>query len=64
MKIKIVSDGTSMGTKIVNADTGEDTGLVKQVQSITWSIDAKSLATVVMTLVKVPVEVVGDADLP
>ena len=37
MKLKIISDGTSLGTKIVNSDTGEE---VEEITSIHWEITA------------------------
>lgn len=37
MKIKIISDGTNFGTKIINKETGE---IIGRVQNITWSISA------------------------
>lgn len=40
MKIKIISDGTNSGTKIINKETGEMIGMV---QNVTWSISSKDI---------------------
>lgn len=54
MQLKIVGDGTAMGTRVVNAETGE---MLKLVQSISYSLDLKTeLATLTMTVLKVPME--------
>ncbi len=39
MKLKIISDGTKPGTRIVNAETNEE---IEDIRSIAWSIDAKN----------------------
>jgi len=57
MKIKIVSDGTTWGTHVVNAETGEQ---IQNVTKIDISIDAKD-ATAKMTLVRVPLEITSEA---
>jgi hypothetical protein len=36
MKLKIISDGTYLGTKVVNAATGE---AIENVTSIRWDVD-------------------------
>ena len=41
MKLKIISDGTSRGTKVVNAETGEE---LKYVTDIVWRIEAMGYA--------------------
>lgn len=58
MRIKIVSDGTGRGTKVINAETGE---VVEGVKSATWSCSARGEAMVVLTFVHVHVEVEGDS---
>ena len=60
MKIKIVSNGTSYGTKVVDSDTGEH---LPNVAKITWTIEAKGLARCTLELIKVPVEVEAEADM-
>ena len=59
MKIKIISDGTLGNTRFVDAETGE---VVKGmlVSAVTWRVDVEHYATVDLTLVNVPVEVVGE----
>lgn len=39
MKLKIVSDGTKVGTRVVNAETQE---VIEDIRSIAWSIDTKN----------------------
>lgn len=54
MELKIISDGTTVGTKLVDAATGEK---IQYVQSIEWEIDAKTLiAYATIKLAKVPIE--------
>lgn len=36
MKLKIISDGTYLGTKVVNATTGE---AVEDILSVRWNVD-------------------------
>jgi thymidylate kinase len=57
MNLKVISDGTVMGTRVVNADTGEELSGVKAVK---WEISTESItADVVIVLAKVPVEIAG-----
>jgi uncharacterized protein YrrD len=57
LQIKIVSDGTLAGTKVVDKDTGE---MVHNVSKVVWKLSTDMpLATAVLTFGKVPVEVVG-----
>lgn len=58
MRIKIVSDGTGIGTKVINADTGERLRWIKR---ISWSISGPDeLATATVHFTKVEIEVIGD----
>ena len=62
MKIKIVSDGTGPGTKVVDAETGE---LVEMVQSAKWSISGPDeLAVTEIVVAGVEVDVEGEIDAP
>lgn len=56
MKLKIVSDGTPMGTKVVNAVTGEE---VEGIVSVTWRITADDVSLANIELQKLPVELIG-----
>lgn len=62
MKIKIISDGTQAGTKVINEETGEP---LKYVTEVVWRLSAESdgLAEVSLTMVDVPVELQGDAQV-
>jgi len=57
MKLKIVSDGTSKGSHLLTEDGQE----IEMVQAVTWTLDCRisKLATVTVTLLKVPVELEG-----
>lgn len=58
MRIKIVSDGTPTGTKVVDAETGE---MVHGVTAASIKIGVGDVSRVTIELVKVPVEVIGEA---
>lgn len=61
MKLKIISDGTATGTKLIDEASGEAIGLV---QSIKWEMQASqvvSMATV--TVLKVPFEAIAEAEV-
>lgn len=63
MEIKIVSDGTVMGTKVFDAVTGAE---LRNVESISWELNAASNdwnARVEMTLINVPMELRGKANV-
>jgi hypothetical protein len=62
MRIKIVSSGTLTGTRLYDAETGEDLTEVLPCTSITWRVDggdplAKGNLTVILTKVEVVAEV-------
>jgi hypothetical protein len=58
MKIKITSDGTPAGTRVVNLDTGED--LSKWVTSVSWEHSAVGdMPIATLSLIAAQVEVVG-----
>lgn len=59
LKIKIVSDGTNSGTKVVDATTGVVLG---GIQCLSWKIDVNMLhAEAVIRMVDVPVDIIADA---
>jgi len=55
MKLKIVSDGTSRGSRVLTEDGKE----IEGVESATWTCHAPGVATATLTLRKVPVELEG-----
>jgi hypothetical protein len=58
MKIRIESDGTSVGTKVTDLD-GK---LIGYVQEITWKTTlTEPLATCTITIAKVPVDLVVES---
>jgi hypothetical protein len=55
MKLKLISDGTSVGTKLIDEDTGE---MVHGIQSLSWEADAEGyLTSLHVHLFNVPVEI-------
>lgn len=56
MKIKIISDGTSMGTSVINADTGE---AISGVVGVTWECPLRGGSIVTLALKNVPIEASG-----
>lgn len=59
MRLKIVSDGTSNGTKIVDEESGEE---VRGVTHIEWSLGVDELAKVTIEFEAVSVDVKGELD--
>lgn len=60
MKIKIVSDGGPLSTRVVNAETGET---LEGVVGVEWEHSAPGqLPRTVITVLGVPVEVYADID--
>ena len=61
MRLKIISDGTTRGTKVIDEETGERIGLI---QDIVWSANAdKTITECTIKLAKVPVEIVTEAKI-
>lgn len=62
MKIKIVSDGTVHGSKVMDAETGE---MLSGVQSVEWSVKAgeEHFARATLTVIDVPVEIECEAQV-
>jgi hypothetical protein len=60
MKIKIVSDGTSLGTKVLNAETGE---ALEGASRVDWSIEAGELGKAVVHFYPDLVDLESDASL-
>lgn len=56
MKLKLISDGTNTGTKLIDTDTGEQ---VKGIQKITYDLDCTNIPKVTVELFNVPVEIVA-----
>ena len=60
MKIKIISDGTSYNTKVINAETGEP---ITGITYLHWTCDAsEGIAKVFMEVIDVVVELVGNTE--
>jgi len=57
MKLHIISDGTPQGTKVLD----ENDKVIERITKVSWSINAEDgLARVVLEVVKVRVDVVGE----
>jgi len=59
IKLKIISDGTSGKTRVVNEYTGE---MVKGVYEVSWRCEISSFAEATIKVRNVPVEVSGTLD--
>lgn len=57
MRLKIVSDGISINTSVVNADTGER---IDGVTCIKWFIDNEGCSKAVIELEFVKVDIIGE----
>src|SRR4051794_6150756 len=60
MRIQIISDGTPGGTRVVDVDTGDE---LRYVQAIAWECSVRGLATVMLRVKNVPINVVGELDM-
>lgn len=60
-KVKIVSNGFVGGTKVIDAESGEE---ISGVQSITWDIDIETgIAQCTLIAIGWPVELESDAEI-
>lgn len=60
-KIRIVSDGTPGGTRVIDEASGED---IRGIRAIRWEVTGKDIAKVSLDFVKVPVDLVGEVEEP
>jgi hypothetical protein len=61
MKLKLISDGTNIGTKLINEDTGE---AVSGISQISWEAKPEDPITkVVVEFFNIPVEIATKADV-
>lgn len=58
MRIKIVSDGTWLRTRVFNADTGEE---IENVVTVRWWMRSGDDVTAELEIADVEVELVGNA---
>ena len=54
MKIKIISNGISFDTKVIDIETGKE---LENITRIHWFIDANSIAKAIIEFSKVEVEI-------
>ena len=57
MKIKVISDGTTYGTRVINIDTQEELKGVSRVEIVCDANDREGLAVVTLRMIGVPVDV-------
>lgn len=61
MKLKIISDGTNAGTKLIDEDTGE---MIHLIQKLTWEANAEEVCTkITVEFINIPVEIVSKAEV-
>ena len=61
MKLKIISDGTNTGTKLIDEDTGE---MIHGISKLTWEVNVENFTTKVgVEFFNIPVEFVSKADV-
>lgn len=59
IKLKIISDGTNLGTKIIDEETGTQ---VSNIKKITWKADyERSITTAIIEFFNLPVEITSSA---
>ena len=58
IQLKIISDGTAGGTRVVDADTGR---IISRVISATWTADLRenTISRATLELINIPVELVA-----
>jgi len=60
MRIKIISDGAGLNTKVIDADTGE---IVNGVISVKWELTGlKYMAKATIEIVNPQVELIGETE--
>lgn len=57
MRLKIISDGQPLNTKVLNADTGEE---LQFVRSVKWQVGYDDVATAEIEVLMVEVELEAD----
>ena len=61
MKLKIISDGTNVGTKLIDEDTGE---MIHGISKLTWEANVKEIVSKVnVEFFNIPVEIVSKAEV-
>ncbi len=58
MKLRIVSDGLSMGTKVLT----EDGQVIEGIRNIEWSVKAGCIAEINIGLTAMEVDIIGETD--
>jgi hypothetical protein len=56
MRLKIISDGTPMGTQVVDAETGEP---LEGVSAVSWAVSMGTVATGSIFMLQITIEAVG-----
>ena len=58
-KLKIISDGTTQGAKLINTETGEDLVKTLPIEYMAWSISADSVGKAIITVNLIAIEAEG-----
>lgn len=59
MRIKIISDGKPLNTKVYDINTGKE---LTNITSIEWKIQVDQTAKAVITFIDVPIEVTAEVE--
>lgn len=62
--VKLISDGTPIGTKLVDPETLEPLPIMEHVAAIRWRIDSHNIAVCEIDLVRVKIDVTGEMEIP
>jgi len=63
-KVKLISDGTPIGTKLVDPETLEPLPIMQHVRAIRWRIDEGGLAVCEVDLICIEIDVAGEMEIP
>lgn len=59
-KVRLISDGTPIGTKLVDAETGEPLPIMDHVRAIRWRVEVGDIAVCEVDLVRIEIDVLGE----
>lgn len=59
-KIKIVSDGTAQGTRVLHPETGEDLTKMLGIRALVWEVDVRSGIAIATLECYADAELVGE----
>jgi hypothetical protein len=59
-RVKLISDGTAIGTKLIDPETGEPLPIMDHVREIRWHVESGDLAICEVDLVLIEIDVIGE----